>query len=259
MDLDHCSVTSVYKPPGTPFRFSPPSNFDDQQRVKIVIGDFNSHNPLWGYNDLDDCGQAVETWAESNNLTLVHDPKQPASFNSGRWKRRYNPDLIFTSSDISSQCVKTVCPPIPRTQHRPIMCEISPVVRPLQVPLKRRFNYSKANWEQYAKSVDDALLNVPPSPREYDRFADIVSEVSRHCIPRGCRTSYIPGLSKESGELLMRYETLYCGDPFSEETTRVGEELLSRIDESRRDRWIDTVTNINMTHNSKRAWKTRAW
>lgn len=110
---------------------------------------------------------------------LIHDPKQPASFNSGRWKHGTNPDLIFVSSCISSLFNKTVCPPIPRTQHRPIMCCIQPVVRAIKVPFKRRFNYTKANWEMLARSVDDALQNVLPTPQNYDQFVDIVSSMSR--------------------------------------------------------------------------------
>lgn len=144
---------------------------------------FACHNPLWGYNDLDESGQALETGAETNDLVLIHDPKQPASFKSGRWKRGYNPDLVFVSSTIRSRCIKTVCSPIPRTQHRPIMCEIVPVVRPLQVPLKRQFNYLKANWEQYSQTVDKALMNVPATPKGYEDFVDLVSKKVNKSIP----------------------------------------------------------------------------
>lgn len=127
---------------------------------------------------------------------------------------------------------------------------------PVSVPLRRRFNFAKANWEQFSRTIDEALLTVPPVPKNYDQFVDIVSRTSRTLIPRGCRTSYIPGLSNESAELLKEYELLYDQDPFSEAATLAGEELLSQIGGNRQERWISTVTNIDMTHNSKKAWNT---
>lgn len=45
-------------------------------------------------------GEEVEKWAEENNLTLVLDTKLQLSFNSGRWRRRFNPDIVFVSSNI---------------------------------------------------------------------------------------------------------------------------------------------------------------
>lgn len=124
------------------------------------------------------------------------------------------------------------------------------------VPFRRRFNYGKANWEMFASSIDDALLTIPPTTRNYDKFVNIILKKSRKYIPRGCSSSYIPGLSPVSIELLERYEDMYNSDPFSVDTIEIGEQLLQEISESRRGRWIDTVTNIDMTHNSKKAWAT---
>jgi len=62
-------------------------------------------------------GEKVEEWAEAELLSLIHNPKLPKSFNSGRWQKGSNPDLIFVSSNISQQSVKNVCNPIPNTQQ----------------------------------------------------------------------------------------------------------------------------------------------
>jgi len=37
-------------------------------------------------------------WASANDLHLTHDPKQPGTFWSARWKREYNPDLGWVTS-----------------------------------------------------------------------------------------------------------------------------------------------------------------
>lgn len=255
VELPSCTVTSIYKPPGSSFKFQEPQNFNNKA-VRIVIGDFNSHSINWGYIDTDECGEAVETWAEAQNLNLIHNPKLPSSFNSGRWKRGYNPDLIFASSSIRQQCIKTVCKPIPRTQHRPLMCSVQVVVQPKLEPFRRRFNFAKANWEQYSALIDAKLHELLPTPQNYDTFVDIIQTTSRQWIPRGCRTRYVPGLSPETADLLQKYETLFNTDPFSSETINLGEELLQILSENRRNKWIDTVTNVDLTHNSKKAWST---
>lgn len=94
IELQSCTVTSVYKPPNTNFSFNEPANFQTQ-RIKFLVGDFNCHSTTWGYNETDANGEELESWAERSGLKLLHDPKLPASFNSGRWRRGYNPDNIF--------------------------------------------------------------------------------------------------------------------------------------------------------------------
>ena len=81
--LNKLTVTSVYKPPNE--QFSLGSNLASTQ-MNVVIGDFNSHGVECGYRSTDENDRLVEQWSETNQLSLVHDAKQPKSFNSNRWK-----------------------------------------------------------------------------------------------------------------------------------------------------------------------------
>ena len=84
-------VHSVYKPPNEKFILLA---LGHGNLPHIVIGDFNSHCTTRGYTNTDDNGEAVEQWAYSCNLTLIHIAKLSKSSNSARWKRGYNPELI---------------------------------------------------------------------------------------------------------------------------------------------------------------------
>lgn len=119
IELQSSTITSVYKLPGADLNFTETINFKNQN-VKIVLGNFNSHSINWGYDVTDENGEKLEDWAEQNNLTLIHDPKLPSSFNSCRWRRGYNPDVIFVSNVIARQTINKMSDTIPHTQHRAI-------------------------------------------------------------------------------------------------------------------------------------------
>lgn len=140
IDLGTILITSIYKPPNTQFNPTNICNHDIQQKIRVVISDFNSHSPNWSYGNINEDGQKVEEWAEGENLTLIHDPKLPTFLNSGRWERGYNPDLIFVSDTISHLCTKEIGQPVPNTQHRPTTYKIMAAIHPKKVPF-RRFNF----------------------------------------------------------------------------------------------------------------------
>ena len=105
VDLNGISVTAVYKPPGERFSFHQPlTAVGDQQQV--IIGDFNSHSSTCGYATTNTDGELVEDWADNHILSMIHDPKLPSSFNSGRWRPGYNPDIIFATNRIGGCCNK---------------------------------------------------------------------------------------------------------------------------------------------------------
>ncbi|NEO82313.1 reverse transcriptase domain-containing protein [Moorena sp. SIO4G3] len=254
VETQHLCVVSVYKPPPTPFMW--PQALDLTDKPHLVVGDFNSHNTLWGYSQTDNDGDAVEIWALSSDLTLLHDAKDEPSFQSARWQRGYNPDLVFASSKIAKNIEKSTSRPIPKSQHRPIIIEIKPVLRPAESKPINRFNYRKANWNQFSLDIEDEITTIRPHPDAYEKFQDLVWKAAKKNIPRGCRRSYIPCLSSRSKATYQEYVQAFNEDPFALRTFELSETLLSYMSEERKNRWQELITNIDMTHNSKKAWQT---
>ena len=77
--------------------------------------------------------------------------------------------------------------------------------------------------------------------------------VSRRHIPRGCRTTYIPGLTEESQSLYEAYKKQYSSNPFAEGTLETGNKLIDTMKEEKK-RWEEVITSIDLTHNSRKAW-----
>ena len=182
VELPGVVVHSEYKPPAEQFLRSPLGN---RNMPHIVIGDFNSHNTLWGYTSTDNDGEAVELWAESNNLSLIQNAMLPKSFNSAIWKKGYNPDLIFASSNISNMCEKSVLD----TQHRPICVSINPVSVAQPTTFRRRFNLKKADWKGFSAGLNSNIEEVDAIPENYERFVEMLRMASTKHIPRGCRST----------------------------------------------------------------------
>ena len=150
-------VHSVYKPPNDQFVLPALGHRD---LPHIVIGDFNSHSTSWGYDTTDNNGEAVEQWADSCDLTLIHDDQLPKSFNSARWKKDHKPDLIFASGSIANLGKKSIMNPIPHTQHRHICVSVHPVMVPQTIPFRRRFIFMKTDWNGYSAELDKLLKKL---------------------------------------------------------------------------------------------------
>ena len=160
------AVHSVYKPPHDQFTL-PALGYRNMPH--IVTGDFNSHSTSWGYNVTDENGEAVEKWAELCNLTIVHNAKLPKSFNSARWKKGYNPALIFAAEKIANVGEKSIMDPNPHT-HLLICVTVNPVVVTQPTLFRRRFKLRKAEWNGCVTELDTLIEDLAPIPGNYNRF-----------------------------------------------------------------------------------------
>ena len=117
VDVDDYKIVNIYKPPPTRLQVS---DFPVFPHPCLYAGDFNSPHVDWGYNSSSVDGECLLAWANSNNLALLHNPKDEPSFHSGRWNTGTNPDLAFTSVGPDSRLPhRRVLEKFPRSQHRP--------------------------------------------------------------------------------------------------------------------------------------------
>ena len=88
-------IANIYKPPSE--RWDSLNPIPILPHPAILVGDFNSHHPDWGYQESDPDGDQLQNWSSCNDFHLVHDSKQRGTFHSARWQRDYSPDLCCTS------------------------------------------------------------------------------------------------------------------------------------------------------------------
>lgn len=104
--------------------------------------------------------------------------------------------------------------------------------------------------------MENALLDVEPSPDNYAKFVHAVKKTACAHIPRRCWEKHITGLTEESSQLLEQYEKEFEKDPFSDSTHELGEALIDLLGKERQRTWQELTENTNMSQNSKIAWST---
>jgi len=89
-------IANVYKPPTEHWNNTnlPPV----LPHPAVLVGDFNSHHPDWGYH-LN--GESLQEWALNSDYLLLHDVKQCGTFHSARWQCDYSPDLCWISTTVT--------------------------------------------------------------------------------------------------------------------------------------------------------------
>ena len=166
----------------------------------LVLGDFNGHSPSWGYNDLETKGEEIEDWQIINNLQLLQNHNAQPTFYSRAWKSTSTPDLAMATTDISRHESRTVMPPLATSDHKPIIINIFGRVNHENKTLPR-WNYQKANWEQFPKLTDCYTSGINCKTKHLDyssnKMAKAILRAAKDSIPRGAHKEYIPNWSAE--------------------------------------------------------------
>ena len=135
----------------------------------------------------------------STYCILLYDPKQKGTFHSSCWKKDYSPDLCFVTCDDEYQPLPTTSTIEPHSlsrQHRPSITTIGLDIPTISSVEKPRWNFRKANWPEFAKSIAESINRIPPRSENYQGFCKLVITKANKYIPRGVRKSYIPGQMK---------------------------------------------------------------
>ena len=117
VDIDRYKIVNVYKLPRIRLQVS---DLSVLPHPCLYAGDFNCQHVDWGYDANSADGEFLVGWENTNNLVLLHNLKDAASFHSGRWNTSTNPDLAFVSIDSDSRLPdRQILEKFPRSQHRP--------------------------------------------------------------------------------------------------------------------------------------------
>jgi Reverse transcriptase (RNA-dependent DNA polymerase)/Endonuclease-reverse transcriptase len=246
IEVDETIIVNVYKPPSVNWTNNIIKIF---RHPAIYVGDFNSHNQLWGYEHNDTSGNLLLEWMTLSKLHLIYHPKDKGTFHSARWRKDYTPDLSMITrinEDDNTMCSRQILNSFPRSQHRPVILHYGSRV-PLSESLpKPRWNFKIADWESFAEDIDHVAQFIPARWDCYERFSNAVKAAAKRHIPRGFREQYIPGWDESCENLYQEYN--------ASPDRSTANQLLDQLNTQRKKKWEQTVESTNFIHSSRKAW-----
>ena len=133
--------------------------------------------------------QTVRAWTTSNNLGLLYDPMETASFFSRHWNVGTNPDLAFASFGQDSRLPdRRVLGKFPRSQHPPSLATPPRFKVPSHSDPVKRWNFRKVDWKRFFLLTGESVERLPHQDtsnieKAYQNFCNSLLSAAKQCIP----------------------------------------------------------------------------
>ena len=129
---------------------------------QFYCGDFQSPHTDWRHNNNSDDGYCLVRWANSYNLAIRYNPKDTASFHSGRWNTSTNLNLVFCRIGPDRLLPhRLVLEKFPRLLHRTSLITLTRLTLPVPGRPLKRWNFRRANWSKYISLTNQLVTKLP--------------------------------------------------------------------------------------------------
>ena len=176
------TICSLYLPPNMSISVQDLENLTQQlPEPYLLVGDFNSHNPMWGSATTNNKGNVIEKLIDNLQLCLLNDKSptylHPASGNFSCIDLTLSHPLIYLDYNWS------VLDDQYGSDHFPLLLTSN-----TSVPENNRtyYKFSKADWEQF-NTLCSEQLNVQKFTDCSDicnQFTTTLSNIANKCIPK---------------------------------------------------------------------------
>ena len=231
----------------------------------MIVGDFNSHSPSWGYPSLDAKGEEVEHWIVSNRLVLINTPTDPPTFYSRVWKTTSTPDIAIATDNIQKIAKREVSEQLGGSDHKPVILTLAKQVNTSAGKMPPSWNYKKADWKRFRELTDIYTKLIIFSKHNVNKnasnFNSAVLKAVKESIPRGIRHDYKPywnnTLEKihkelsEAREEMERNPTLQNVRRHSQLKVDRDKEIQTQTQAS----WKTKTASLNIERDSQKLWQ----
>ncbi|KAI5737170.1 hypothetical protein M8J76_010687 [Diaphorina citri] len=258
-------ICNVYIPSDKRFSSVDLDNLSNQLRPPfIILGDFNSHNTIWGSTVSNARGKEVEKWFLNKNIDLLNDGSH--TYVSMSYNSTSAIDLTFCSADLGLLLSWAVNKYLHDSDHYPIL--IKPFQRE-QVNIHQessKWHYERADWGGFHFQLDRKHQNMTLNPDTDIAIEEFTEDIISACvnnIPRSNPQNAKPRVPwwneecykaiKEKNKCYRRYKrTLSAEDSISFKRARAI--CRKTVWKAKKESWRNFIGSINMNTSSKEAW-----
>ncbi len=150
----------------------------------LFVGDYNSHNELWGGRKTDRKGKVLESFIDEHGFVLLNDGRGTRLAPNGSTSAL---DLSFTTPRVAAKCTWSVdYSSTLGSDHFPVTTTIGVHQFPQRIQSQSKFNMKKANWELFTTSsgaMVTAALKTDDVETFYKGVKEAILKAARAAIP----------------------------------------------------------------------------
>lgn len=229
----------------------------------FIVGDFNSHHPLWGSPDHNPRGLTVEDFLINNNNICLLNDGSPTFFHLGH-KVFSHVDLSLVSDSLLPHLFWSIHEDLNFSDHFPIIISFPPSLNYSINDSFRPWAYARADWCKYQEVISSRIEEIVQFNNINDSVAqlnNIILDASSQYIPKCIfRKKCVPWWTREIGNLIKQRKKAFkiyrkhpSIDNFIEfKKLRAKARLL--INSQRNVHWVSFLSSIDRPVDQKTMW-----
>lgn len=255
-------ICSIYLPGSENISKSDLTNLTSQFNLPyLLLGDFNSHNTIWGSSRTDSRGNIIEEFIDENNLNILNNINCATHF-SFAYQTFSNIDLSLVSPNIQHLFEWSINDDLYSSDHYPIMINITGFAPNYE----RRpcWNIKRANWEKFNCNFNKPLTSFYDINEIENYVTETILSSAHEAIPLKptiCNRKEVPWwnnniklLIKERRKLLKQFKRNMSSENL-ENFLKAKSETRKAIRESKRKSWIEFCDSINLKTSSSEVYR----
>jgi hypothetical protein len=244
--VGNINITNLYIPPVTscPNNYTPSLTPYLQTRDSLVLGDINGHDPLWNSSIQDNRGSIFSDEISQSNLGVLNEEQPTRLPTHGQ---PTSPDISLASLSLLPN-IKWEVKKSLGSDHLPIIITISTSLKQSKSIKRTYVNFKKADWEKFTAITEEKFSTAPAPTNIFEAektFRRIINKAAKTSIPAGRIKDTIPEIPRSAMDKINRRNELRDSNPSSPEIHQLNNEINSEINTFRKEKWKETVNNIN--------------